>query len=324
MKTTYANSLSKSWFRTYHAIFLALVILIGETLFFQKPLTVPEFPQVTDPQFQVSIEEEETPLASAPKITIKTNKKTSTKNVKLAVASKKTYTKKLPTTKKTTTKKSSTAKASVTTQKTIVTDVTEKYVKKSKVKKVTTTVTTTVKTTTVAKAKATPTPTPRPTGPYNLEIDDIAPKMDSRVLSAYKELNFTVVVEPSVNYSGYFNSRNQSITLNGAQIDTYPDTIYHELGHFLAFIAGCVDTKPEFVAIYNEEKSKLPGVNSLYASQSSSEFFAECVRTYTLSPNTLKTNCPKAYAAIGSALELVTDTRIAVMKKVYAPYWTYK
>ena len=61
--------------------------------------------------------------------------------------------------------------------------------------------------------------------------------MDSRVLNAFTKLGFTVKVDSSVSYSGHFDARTRTITMK--QMD---DTIYHELGHFLAFMAGNMDT----------------------------------------------------------------------------------
>lgn len=65
--------------------------------------------------------------------------------------------------------------------------------------------------------------------------------MDSKVLNAYKKMGFTVTVDPGVSYAGYFDARTRSITLQNAD-----DTIYHELGHYLAFIAGNVDKSSSF------------------------------------------------------------------------------
>lgn len=302
--------------------FLIAVVVGSATLNIYAISPESEFPEFTDPIMEAIIPEEEPPLAAAPKVTTTTTKKTTTKNVKLSKAATKTYTSKLPTTKKITTKKTTSSKSTVTTETTVSTAVTEKFTKKSKTKVVTTTVTTTVKTTTVAKA--TPTPTPKPTyKKYTTTADKLAPKMAKNVLDAYKTLNFTVIVDPNVTYSGYFNSREQSITLNAKQMDSFPDTIYHELGHFLAFVAGNVDTTADFAAIYKAEKGKFTGVNKTYATQSSSEFFAECVRVYYVDSAKLKKECPKTYAAIEKALKAVTDARIQAMKKVYAPYWKY-
>ncbi len=67
-------------------------------------------------------------------------------------------------------------------------------------------------------------------------VASVAGKMDNHVIAAYQQLGFKLVVDPSVNYSGYFDARSRSITMK--QID---DSVYHELGHFLAFIAGNAD-----------------------------------------------------------------------------------
>ena len=114
-------------------------------------------------------------------------------------------------------------------------------------------------------------------------IASIAPKMDSRVLKAYKKLGFTVTIDPSVNYGGCFNAHSRSIILRFEN-----ETIYHELGHFLAFVAGNVDRTSDFAAVYNSEKSKFTGINRSYATQNSSEYFAESVLEYVTSPSTLK------------------------------------
>jgi hypothetical protein len=318
MKKNNVRAIIKSRKFLGSCVALAIAAVIGGNVFFQSAEKV-DFPEFTDPIMEQEIEQEDTALSSAPKVTTKTSKKTSKKNVNISKASAKTYKKTLPTTKKTTTKRTSTSSTAVTTQTTVTTATTEQYTKKSKVKVVTTTVTTTVKTTTVAVA--TPTPTPKTYQKYTAAVNTIAPKMDSRVRSAFETLGFTITVDPDVVYSGYFNARNQAITLNAKQQAVYSDTVYHELGHFLAFIAGNVDTKAEFTAIYNEEKSKMTGTSATYAKQSSSEFFAECVKLYTTSPATLKSTCPKSYAAVAAAFEKVTDERVAAIKKAYAAYW---
>ena len=63
-----------------------LAVAVGGTAVVQQN-QVPELPSYTDPILETNIEEDETPLASAPKTTTKTSKKTSTKNVKLKISS---------------------------------------------------------------------------------------------------------------------------------------------------------------------------------------------------------------------------------------------
>lgn len=137
------------------------------------------------------------------------------------------------------------------------------------------------------------------------------------MLKAYKKLGFTVTIDPSVNYGGCFNAHSRSIILRFEN-----ETIYHELGHFLAFVAGNVDRTSDFAAVYNSEKSKFTGINRSYATQNSSEYFAESVLEYVTSPSTLKRQRPKTYAAIVAALNKITDERIQRVMDIYGPFWS--
>ena len=312
-------------------IVAAAIITAGSFAMLWQPSDIPELTDYTDPVIETTITGDDTPLASQPKVTTKTSTstKTSKKTVRLKKAAKKTYTKKLPTqTKKSTktTKKNSTT--TVKTEKTVKTATTEKYTKKSKKKVVTTKVTTTVvqqiagvsnedTTATGTSSSSTAGTGTSGTKKYTVSnVASIAPKMDSRVLNAYTKMGFSVIVDPSVSYAGHFVAKSRTITLQEAD-----NTIYHELGHFLAFIAGHVDQSSDFVSVYNSEKTKYTGDNKIYAVQSASEFFAECVRDYCINPSRLQSTCPKTYKAIESALSKVTDARINMIMKVYAPVW---
>lgn len=312
-------------------IVAAAIITAGSFAMLWQPSDIPELTDYTDPVIETTITGDDTPLASQPKVTTKTSTstKTSKKTVRLKKAAKKTYTKKLPTqTKKSTkiTKKNSTT--TVKTEKTVKTATTEKYTKKSKKKVVTTKVTTTVvqqiagasnedTTATGTSSSSTAGTGTSGTKKYTVSnVASIAPKMDSRVLNAYTKMGFSVIVDPSVSYAGHFVAKSRTITLQEAD-----NTIYHELGHFLAFIAGNVDQSSDFVSVYNSEKTKYTGDNKIYAVQSASEFFAECVRDYCINPSRLQSTCPKTYKAIESALSKVTDARINMIMKVYAPVW---
>ena len=85
---------------------IALAAVIGGVSLFSGAGETPEFPSYTDPIMETSIIEDETPLASQPKTTVKTTSSTKTtrKTVKLKKASKKSYTKKLKTKTKVTNK----------------------------------------------------------------------------------------------------------------------------------------------------------------------------------------------------------------------------
>lgn len=301
---------------------IVLALAVGSITIVQRSAEVPELPSYTDPILEVSIEDEETPLAAAPKVTSKTTKKTSKKNVQLKTAASKTYTKNLPSIKKTSTATKNKTSETVKTQTTVLTATSEKYTKKSKVKVVTTTVTTTVVTTTTPKAAAasgnssTVSASSGKSGKYDAEIANIAPMMDSRVISAYNKLGFKVMVDSSVSYAGHFDARTRTITLRGED-----DTIYHELGHFLAFISGNTDKTSSFLSVYNLEKSKFTGVNKAYATQNSSEYFAESVKEYIVQPAALKSARPKTYQAITEALNKMTDAQVTKVQTLYAPVW---
>ncbi|MBU5679560.1 hypothetical protein KQI87_03000 [Blautia sp. MSJ-9] len=149
-----------------------------------------------------------------------------------------------------------------------------------------------------------------------MDVGQYASKADSRVLTAYRTLGFTAVVDPSVSYSGYYDTRNRKITLR--KLD---DTVYHELGHFVAFISGNTDQTAAFKAIFAQEKALYTAYNKSYVTQNSSEYFAESFKEYTLNPAALKSARPKTYAAVQEAVSKFTDDRIAKVQKTYSVVW---
>lgn len=296
---------------------VVLAVAVGGTAVVQQN-QIPELPSYTDPVMETTIEEEETPLASQPKVNTKTSKSTSTKKVTMKKAATKTYTKALPATSTTSKKTAETSNATVVTQTTVVKNVTEKYTKKSKVKVVTTNATTTVTTTTTAKTGTTTAVSTSTSSSVKgtIDVGQYASKADSRVLTAYRTLGFTAVVDPSVSYSGYYDTRNRKITLR--KLD---DTIYHELGHFVAFISGNTDQTAAFKAIFAQEKALYTAYNKSYVTQNSSEYFVESFKEYTLNPAALKSARPKTYAAVQEAVSKFTDDRIAKVQKTYSVVW---
>ena len=319
---------------------IALAAVIGGVSLFSGAGETPEFPSYTDPIMETSIIEDETPLASQPKTTVKTTSSTKTirKTVKLKKASKKSYTKKLKTKTKVTNKTDKSGNPTVDTKTTVVTKATAKYTKKSKKKVVTSKITTTVQTTTtqqvsIANETAVSTTssgtsaaqaTAAASSSQNqskyeanvANVASVAGKMDNRVIAAYQQLGFKLVVDPSVNYSGYFDARSRSITMK--QID---DSVYHELGHFLAFIAGNVDKTASFQSIFAAEKANVTAFNKAYVTQNASEYFAESVKDYILNNASLKSTRPQTYAAVQNALNQITDAQIAKIQKIYGAFW---
>lgn len=319
---------------------IALAAVIGGVSLFSGAGETPEFPSYTDPIMETSIIEDETPLASQPKTTVKTTSSTKTtrKTVKLKKASKKSYTKKLKTKTKVTNKTNKSGNTTVDTKTTVVTKATAKYTKKSKKKVVTSKITTTVQTTTTqqvlidnetavsttssgtsaaqATAAASSSQNQSKYEANVANVASVAGKMDNRVIAAYQQLGFKLVVDPSVNYSGYFDARSRSITMK--QID---DSVYHELGHFLAFIAGNVDKTASFQSIFAAEKANVTAFNKAYVTQNASEYFAESVKDYILNNASLKSTRPQTYAAVQNALNQITDAQIAKIQKIYGAFW---
>ena len=255
-----------------------------------------------------------------PKTTTKTEKKVSKKKVVMKKAAKKSYTKKISSKTETDTKTANSPDRIIVTKTTIKTVVKEKFTKGSKVKVAITTVVTTTKTTVTpldyASSLTYVSPDNNNKGKYEVNAATLAPLMDARVLKAFRTMGFKVYVDPSVSYAGYFDSRDRSITLREES-----DNLYHELGHFLAFVAGNVDQSSSFKAVYAQEKGKYIGYNKAYVTKDSAEYFAESTKDYILHGTALKSSRPQTYAAIKDALDKVTDAQITKIMKVYGPFW---
>lgn len=284
---------------------ITLAAVLGTIGAFQA-VQVSNMPVYTaDPITEVTIEEEETPLA--PTTTSKTSKKTSTETKTISSKSKRTYTKNLGTTTKTSTKTTNSTTKSVKKQTTVKKNVKEYYYKNKRYKKVKTTTTTTIKTTTTPKKQA---------GMYEIDIDKIAPKAEASVRSAYESLGFKVYIDSSVNYSGYFNAKTRSITLKKED-----NTIYHELGHFVAFVSGNTDVSASFDNVYKKEKSKYIGSNKAYVIQSNREYFAESYKDYILTSSQLKGARPQTYTSVKDAVAKITTSQVKKLKLVYGAVW---
>ncbi len=288
----------------------------------QQATTVPELVSYVDTEDVTTISEEEVPLSNT-QVTTSTKTKKTTKKVKLDEKATKTYTSKGKTSTKTSTKTATTASSKTTTKTTVKTQTTSKYTKDSKVCKQTTTTKTTVTKTVVTSSgsssasAASDDSSSTSSSSATATIEALAPKVDSRITSAWNTLGFGITIDSSVSYSGYFDAKKQSITLKSAD-----ETIYHELGHFLAFIAGNADTSSAFVAIYNSEKDLVTAYNKSYVTQDSSEYFAESFKDYTLDAASLQASRPQTYAAIEAALEKVTTAQVTKIATVYASIWS--
>lgn len=76
--------------------------------------------------------------------------------------------------------------------------------------------------------------------------------------------------------------------------------MYHELGHFLAYVSGNRDKTSEFASIYNSEKTNYPGNKSRISN--ASEYFAQAYEDYTKSASALRKACPQTYNYIKACI----------------------
>ena len=295
------------------ALVLATAIVLGGgTYVYNQQNPVPELVTYIDEDSVVQIQEDETPLAS-PKVTKSTKTTKSTKKIPLKSASSRTYTQKGKTTTKKKTTKTKSAKKTVTTTTVTVTSITNNYKKGSKINTQVTTVKTTVTKTTVTNTAA---PVTTPVTDGTVAVTQIAPAADKRVLNAFQKLGFQVVIQSNVPYSGLCDAETRTITLKQAD-----ETVYHELGHFLAFVAGNIDTSAAFQQIFQNEKSKYTAYDKGYVLQNSAEYFAQSFWDYTKNPAALKASRPQTYAAIQQALSRVTDAQVANVLRIYGARW---
>lgn len=306
----------------------AVVAMGGGVTYYNSQNQVPELITYVDTDGSIEIPDEDVPLA-APKVTKSTKTKKKIKKIKMKKASKKTYKKAGKTVTKKTKKVKSSKKNVTTTETLTATNVTNAYKKGSKIDtRVTTVKTTVIKTvapigTAAATGTATTTATKATTAGTasaaqngEIAITQIAPLVSGNVTSAFQKLGFKIVINSGVSYSGLCDARTRTVTLKRAD-----NTVYHELGHFVAFVAGNIDTSSAFQSIYNREKSLYTDYNKSYVLSSSSEYFAESYKNYILNPTQLKNSRPETYAAIENALSRVTDAQASRILSVYGALW---
>ncbi len=327
----------------FGGIALAAAVLVTGTWYTGQEtddLSIPQMVEYVDTEDgSIVIPEEEVPLATKPTVKVKKTTRRKVKKSKLKKKAKKTA-KSTKRSKKSKTVKKENSKKKVATDTTVLTTVVSATKKNSKVKTVTTTVETTVKTTTTNKPKrsssevaasantatantaasaAQSTSSDEMQIVSNVTVRSMAPRADANVLNAFENLEFKIEINPTSSYSGYFSVKAHNIILKKSS----GDTIYHELGHFVGWLAGNVDTSSEFVAIYNKEKSALQSANYQYLTKSSAEYFAESYKDYVLSPQNLQSSRPETYEFIKNAVSRITDARVTNIKSAYMKaYWT--
>ena len=275
--------------------------------------------------------DEEVPLASAPKVSVKKSTKTTTKKKTLKKAAKKTAT----VTKKKTSKKKSTKKTATVqtvTETTVQTTEKTSTKKKSKVQTIQTTVVTTVKTTTQTFATTTTTTNNSASGAASTAVSssgfaiskfsDIKGHVDSKVYDAFVNLGFELKINSALTTTGVFSTQNHNIQLKRGQ-SAY---LLHELGHFVSALKGRsgkkIDQSAEFTSIYNAEKSAYVGNNKAYVTQSAGEYFAESFRDYTENPSALKSQRPKTYSYISQMVSSLSSSDVNAFRSAYGWYWS--
>ena len=304
---------------------ITLILCTGIIFYTNNGGTGKTFADITDTMpdtgsDEIVAGEEEVPLGQAPKVTVKTSKKTTTKKKKLKKASKKTKT---TTKKKTSTKKS--ASVQTVTETTVQTTQKTSIKKKSKVKTIKTTVVTTVKTTetnlgiTTSKSsnEASDNTAAATSGFAINDFSDIKGHVDSRVYNAFVNLGFGFKVNSKLGTTGVFSVQNHNIQLKRGQ-SSY---LLHELGHFAAALKGRADQTSEFKKIYNTEKNAYVGNNKAYVTQDAGEYFAESFRDYTENASVLKSQCPQTYNYINGLVNSISDKDVSNFYNTYGLCW---
>ena len=156
---------------------------------------------------------------------------------------------------------------------------------------------------------------------HTLSLRHLASAADESVLRAFEYMGFKLEQKSSASYRGYFTVKERKIYLK----DLSGTVVYHELGHFLAWISGDRDKTVAFRAIYENEKAKMTSSNRVYSTQNSSEYFAESYREFCINPDVLKKQRPQTYNAIKAAVSYLnskSDSYLATIKQAYEKaYW---
>lgn len=127
-----------------------------------------------------------------------------------------------------------------------------------------------------------------------IPITKIASKTQTNVKKALTTLSFSIIVDPQS--SNGCDGITRSIILS-----EYSDNfVYHEIGHFLAYVSGNKDKTSEFSSIYNSEKAEYPGNKSRISNVS--EYFAQAYEDYTKNSSALRKACPQTYNYIKTCI----------------------
>ena len=250
----------------------------------------------------------EVPLGKKPKVTTKKTTKRSTRIQKLKKKAKKSkVTTKKTTNNKTTTSQNSSQRKVVNTK--VVTTQKDYDKKGSNKRTIKTVIQTTIKTTTVELSQM--------SGVSGTTLRTLGSQADAKILNAFEELQFKMVIDKNAGSTGVFSVKNHKIEIQSAR----SSVLLHELGHFANFLAGDKVSTNEWKSIYNAEKNKYDGYNKEYAVKSVSEYFAESYKDYKENPSALKSKRPRTYQFVKSTIDGITESDVQNIKDTYGEYW---
>jgi len=146
---------------------------------------------------------------------------------------------------------------------------------------------------------------------YNTSLNSVAPKIDRRLMNAFNAAGLKVTVtDDNFGGEGVFSRKDGGLVLRSEH--TNDGTAYHELGHFLADIAGV--TRSDMKDVYDKEREKFFGTFYMYANSSASEFFGESMKLFTENNDRMKKEMPQTYALIEKALNSINEEKIKSYK----------
>ena len=181
--------------------------------------------------------------------------------------------------------------------------------KGSKKRTIKTVVQTTIKTTTVELSQM--------SGVSGTTLRTLGSQADGKILNAFEDLKFKMVIDKNVEATGVFSVKSHKIALQSAR----SSVLLHELGHFANFLAGDKVGTSQWKSIYNAEKNKFDGYNKAYAIKSASEYFAESYKDYKEHPSALRSKRPRTYQFVKSTIDGITDSDVQNIKDTYGEYW---
>ena len=181
--------------------------------------------------------------------------------------------------------------------------------KGSKKRTIKTVVQTTTKTTTVELSQM--------SGVSGTTLRTLGSQADGKILNAFEDLKFKMVIDKNAEATGVFSVKNHKIALQSAR----SSVLLHELGHFANFLAGDKVGTSEWKSIYNAEKDKYDGYNKAYAIKSASEYFSESYKDYKEHPSALRSKRPRTYQFVKSTIDGITDSDVQNIKDTYGEYW---